>query len=444
MTPTINEFDPRHIPFQTQVLRDIRNFDYSKGTHEILLSGSVGSSKSILACHIAALSMIENRGAHVGLGRLSMPALKGTIFKDLTDHVSPLPFKVTDNTAKMEFKPTNSRLTSFSWSDKKYLKFRSHVFNVFIYEEGTENDTDDSYKEIVSRVGRMNHIDQKLIVVCTNPGAPSHWLYERFIGDNNSDRRHVYYSKTKDNPFLPPSYIDDLRRNFSPKEARRMLHGEWIEINEEVIYYEYDRDIHFTDERYEINERFPVWWSHDQNLADGKPMSSVFFQRIGDTFHFFDEIVIQGARTLDVCEEAKDRGLLECNRKIIITGDAAGRARDTRSMGDDYSIIRRFVNNCGSNAEFDVCPPLQNPPIRKRHNTVNAYLKNDLGQHRIKVYGKCKTLDKGFRLTKLRPGASYIEDDSPRAPWQHVTTAAGYGILKALRYNEESSALLPR
>ena len=121
MTPTLSEFDPRVIPFQYQVTRDLENFDYSQGVHEVLLSGSVGSAKSLLMSHQIAKHMLQNPGAHVGIGRLSMPALKGTLFQTIVDHFGDFPMRVTENTAKIRL-PNGSRLTSFSWQDKKYKK----------------------------------------------------------------------------------------------------------------------------------------------------------------------------------------------------------------------------------------------------------------------------------------------------------------------------------
>jgi len=69
---------------------------------------------------------------------------------------------------------------------------------------------------------------------------------------------------------------------------------------------------------------------------------------------------------------------------------------------------------------------LSNPPIRTRHNLVNSYCLNANGKRRLFVYEKAKTCDEGLRLTRLKPGGAYIEDDSKH--YQHVTTAIGYGI----------------
>jgi hypothetical protein len=71
--------------------------------------------------------------------------------------------------------------------------------------------------------------------------------------------------------------------------------------------------------------------------------------------------------------------------------------------------------------------PRSNPPIRERHNIVNAYCTNSINQHRLFIYEKCKILNEGMKLTALKKGAEYIEDDSKE--YQHVTTALGYRVV---------------
>ena len=140
-----------------------------------------------------------------------------------------------------------------------------------------------------------------------------------------------------------------------------------------------------------------------------------------------------------MCEEALARGLLSPEYRYVITGDAAGKHNDTRSKGSDYQIIKTFLANLNPERRFEVSTPLSNPPVRARHNLVNAYCKNDLGQHRLMVHS-CPTVDRGLRLTKLKSGGSYIEDDSK--DYQHITTALGYGINQAKRYNEDRTPTL--
>jgi hypothetical protein len=441
MTPSLTEFDPRPIPFQHNVIKSVRkDFDYSTGVQEILLSGSVGSSKSVLMAHLAVTHCLFNKRAHFGIGRLSMPALKGTLFSTICEHIDGvLPCRIVENQAKIFF-PNGSKITGHSWQDKRYKKVRSYEFSGFAIEELTENDSDAAYKEILMRVGRSNTIKEKILVSATNPDDPSHWVYDRFFIDNHA-QRHVFLSNTFDNPFLPKSYVEDLRKNLSTREARRMLYGEWIELSRDVIYYEYKPEIHYTTDKYEPNPSYPIYWTHDFNIGVGKPMSSCLFQYINDTFLVFAEIVVQGARTNDICDEALERGLIKNPYRYIITGDASGKSRDTRSKTSDYEIIQNFFKHIPDAPRFELNVPLSNPAVRKRHNMVNGYLMNDLGQSRIKIFN-CKTLDKGMRLTKLKDGGDYIEDDSKE--YQHVTTALGYGINTAKGYNQTKAAVYQR
>ncbi|MGB0257748.1 MAG: phage terminase large subunit [Coraliomargarita sp.] len=441
MTPSLNEFDPRVIPFQWELLNKIRRkLDYSQGVHEILASGAIGSSKTAIATHLGVTHCLMYPGAHLGIGRLAMPDLKDTLFASICEHIDGVvPCRIIENRGQIFF-PNKAKITSLSWADKKYKKARSREYSSFILEELTENDTSAAYDEIIERI-RLPGIPEKWLLSLTNPDDPSHWVYDYFFIKTNPTK-HVLMSKTRDNPFLEKTYVSKLQGKMSPREALRKLEGVWLELTKDIIYFEYSRDVHYRDAEYEVNPRYPIWWSHDFNIADGKPMSSCFFQYIGDTFHFFDEVVVDGARTLDVCEEAFERKLLDLGHRYIVTGDAAGKARDTRSKRSDYDIIQKYLQNIRTRAQYEVEAPRINPPVRKRHNIVNAYLTNDLKQHRVVVYKKCPTLDKGFRLTKLKSGGSYIEDDSK--PWQHVTTAAGYGICKAIKYSDSGGGVIGR
>jgi hypothetical protein len=226
-------------------------------------------------------------------------------------------------------------------------------------------------------------------------------------------------------------YIEQLKTDLDPKMARRYIHGEWIEIAQEVVYYQYDKTIHFKDESYQINKNHPIHLSWDFNIGEGKPMSVIAFQFIDDTMHIFDEAVVEGMRTEDSCDELAGKGLLDHRVTYVINGDATGRSRDTRNRRSDYDIIKNYLSNFKNDLIFEVDVPLSNGPIRKRHNMVNAYLKNDRGDIRLFVYEKAPTADKGLRLTQLKKGGNYVEDDDK--PYQHITTAIGYGLQASVR-----------
>jgi hypothetical protein len=257
--------------------------------------------------------------------------------------------------------------------------------------------------------------------------------------DSKIDTRHVYFSKTEDNPFLPASYVQSLKENLDPKMAQRMLYGQWIDLDQEVIYYNYDERRNFVHEPWTVLKDRPIFWSLDWNIGSGKPMSSIFAQ-LDDrgAIHFFRELIIEGVRTPDVCDEVDAMDVLwkaDSENKIpqchlVIMGDATGKHRDTRSNKTDFEIVEKWARNNHRNLQVTLCVPTSNPPIRTRHNLVNSHWLNENGRVRAYIHAPCKKANEGMKMTKFKKGAELVEDDS--FDGQHVTTSMGY-LIFALR-----------
>jgi len=213
-------------------LYNVEDYDYSTGVLELMLSGSVGSAKSILLAHLAVDHCLRFDGAVVGIGRLALPRLKETLCQKIREHLSGTGIKYKYDQTKGSFEfPNGSRIVAFSWTDKKYEKFRSYELSAMIFEELSENVGDHrrAYQEAYARVGRLNHVPHKWILSASNPDSPGHWMYKYFIKGAKTSRR-VYYSRTSDNPYLPKSYIKNLADIYDEKMYRRMVDGEWIVI----------------------------------------------------------------------------------------------------------------------------------------------------------------------------------------------------------------------
>lgn len=437
--PTLRQFQPV-IKYQLEVLRLIRHeWNHRSGFPQILLSGSYGSAKSVLMAHIGVTHCLMNPKAVVCLARKGLPDLKKTILKEVLEHIQD-DLKEGDDYV---FNKSNSEITfsngaqiiCMSWSDKRYKKGRSLKLSGLIFEEIVENNDDDkeAFDTLVARLNRIQGVSENFVIAATNPDSPSHWVYEYWMRSDDPSR-FVFYSLTEQNPFIAKSYIDQLRKNLTPREADRYLRGIWIELNVERIYYEYQRERNFRKEIYEVDDRYPIYVSWDFNIGENKPLSCVLIQYIADTIHIFDECVVEGMRTKDSCYEIAEAGLLDYDTKYYICGDAAGRHRDTRSNNSDYDIIEKFFanyqNKQGRELEFENIVPRSNPPLRDRHNLVNSYCNNDLGEVRLFVYNSAKNADKGLSLTQLKKGGHYIEDDSKS--FQHITTAIGYCLNSIL------------
>lgn len=423
---TVETFRPV-IPWQAECLNAIRNeYDYSVGTHDVLLSGSVGSAKSILLAHIVVTHCLMYPKACAGIFRLSFPDLRDTLFKDIVDHlesenlIEGRDYWINNTRCTIAFK-NGSTIVSRSFSDGRYTKVRSLRLSLAVFEELTEfkGKHQQAFFEVKNRLGRCPHVPENLCISATNPDDPSMWVHEYFM-DSNDPTRHVYYSLTFDNPFLQESYIRTILRTLDEKQVLRMVFGRWIELKTEVIYYQFG-DYNVVKKLYSVDCNLPIHISWDFNIGSGKPMSCIVYQTTIISglmhYHFFDEVVIEGMRTLDSCEEIADKGILDnYSDEIIVHGDASGAHSDTRSKKNDYDIIMGFLQNYvrkdGKKLRVTKRVPLANPPIRKRHNTVNGLCKNVLGEVRLFIYQNCKDAIKGMKLTKLKDNGSLIEDDS--------------------------------
>lgn len=387
--------------------------------------------------HIVVTHCIANAGAVALIGRKALPQLKDTLLQMIIDHIG-VDISYTYNRSRGHITFENgSKIICFSWADKAYKKVRSYALSCVAIEELTENSDLEFYKEIKMRCGRIPHIKENLIINATNPDSPIHPAYKYFIeSDGQYPTRHVYYSLTEQNPFLPKTYIEGLKDTLSPKEAMRMLQGRWIELTTDVIYSNYEHSRNYVDEVYKIRKGFPIDIMFDFNIGIGKPMSAAIGQYIGGVFHLAKSWAVDGVRTQEIVSEILQDDIIINNKMALFRayGDATGSHRDTRSKLDDWKIIDNGFRSAVNRYERKV--PKANPPIRERHNTMNALFLNANNAVRFYVYKDAVDADEGFRLTALKKGSNYIEDDSFRH--QHVTTAIGYWCTYITREQKKS------
>jgi len=399
--------------------------------------------------------------AKVLLGRNAMPRLKDTILQKILDHMKGVLIKGVHYThnkqsGKIEFW-NGAEMYCISWHDKDYQKFRSYEFSAGFIEELTENSSEECkefHTEMIGRIGRIapenSNVKENFVMYATNPDDPSHWGHDYFIKGAKQSKdhvflyhkgmRHVVYSLTIHNTFLPKSYIPRLMGIYDAKMIKRLLKGIWLYIKTDVIYYEYDSEKHFRLRNTKPHTKLPLRFGFDFNIGVGKPMSSVVAQFHPKTkkFIFIDEVVVEGSRTLDQMDEYAGKGYFDFphNPKIIIHGDATGRHNDTRSIDSDYDIIEKYLSNYrrkdGHRLEFEIDVPTINPPIKTRHNILNGQLCDAKNRIHVQIDKRCTTLDEGLQKTKLKEKGNYIEDDSALCPYQHITTAAGYLVYACI------------
>jgi RecG-like helicase len=124
-TPRLTEFDPRKVPFQIDVIKHVRKVHlYNQGPCELMLSGSVGSAKTILAAHLVATHVLHNSGAQVVVMRRTLKDLKATFWRVLLTHFPEMNSWLNKSEMRITL-PNGSIIYGLSYDDGRFDKFRS-------------------------------------------------------------------------------------------------------------------------------------------------------------------------------------------------------------------------------------------------------------------------------------------------------------------------------
>jgi phage terminase large subunit len=78
------------------------------------------------------------------------------------------------------------------------------------------------------------------IVSATNPGPRNGWLFKRFILDKDNPKKEVIMTRTTENIYLPPDFIERFD-GYDEDRYRRMVLGEWINFDK-IIYSQFTRE----------------------------------------------------------------------------------------------------------------------------------------------------------------------------------------------------------
>jgi len=117
----------------------------------------------------------------------------------------------------------------------------------FIWCEEANALTEDDFNELLGRL-RGKAADWRQILLTTNPDGPTHWIKTRLMDGGEAS---VHYSSAKDNPNLPPEYMETLA-SITGVLGLRLRDGLWVQA-EGVVYDTWSDAIHIVD-------RMPEGW----------------------------------------------------------------------------------------------------------------------------------------------------------------------------------------
>jgi phage terminase large subunit len=188
----------------TQVTIDTTNVfhkAYGSSTRITCLQGGTRSSKTYSLCQLFIVKALKETGKVFTICRKTLPALKGTAYRDVLELLKELGLYFEENHNKSELSyALNGNLIEFISVDQPQ-KIRGRKRDYLWLNEANEFNYED-YQQLILRTTDKVYLDY-------NPSDPYSWIYDKVI---TRDDCTFIKSTYKANPFLDKDTIAEIER----------------------------------------------------------------------------------------------------------------------------------------------------------------------------------------------------------------------------------------
>ena len=205
-----------------------KQMEFMKSTaSDVLYSGAAGAGKTRVLCY-KARDLALQPNFPVGLFRKRRTDLRATTLRTMLYPDADLPPVLAAGTYKHKKDESIIELPGggfiFYGGFDDELKLGSLNLGAVLIDEGIELEED----EWVMLQTRMRNKAGKLrqSFCATNPGTPSHFLYNYFY-EGGLPGAHCIETNTYDNVFLPQDYISRMDR-LTGTAHKRLVEGQWV------------------------------------------------------------------------------------------------------------------------------------------------------------------------------------------------------------------------
>lgn len=224
---------------------------------DLLFGGGAGGAKSMIVCIWMLIQLRSYPGIRIGLGRKELTKLKQTTIHTLLNEAHPMlgitsaEFKYREQKGVIEYiNGSEIHLAELARlpSDPEYDRFGSLNLTHAVIEEAGEvpkkgrdvfisrknryknNEYNIVGKSITTCNPSINYLKQEYYKPYKDLGSGDYqkWPHGKVVVDGKRLEAYRVFvqSLAKDNPFLPPNYIEVLRQ-LPPAERKRLLEGNW-------------------------------------------------------------------------------------------------------------------------------------------------------------------------------------------------------------------------
>jgi len=235
------------------------------------------------------------------------------------------------------------------------------------------------------------------------------YMYDFFEVRANNNKKLIRLSTLDNEDNLAVGYIQGLREQYTEKQLEAYLHGQFVNLTSETVYYRFSKDNNHIDRCYKNSETIHV--GLDFNVGN---MNAVV--HIVDSNPIAIDEIVGAYDTQEVCDIIKER---YPNSTVNIYPDASGDSRHTSSSTTDVKILR--------DAGFYVHVGKTNPHVKDRVSNMNRMFLN--ANREINYYvNTYKCVNYTSALQKLAYNNAGVPDKS--SGFDHITEAAGYFIWR--------------
>lgn len=244
MTPDVSQLATPLLPKQAEFIFDAEH-------SELLYSGAYGAGKTRALCWRAVHRAADPR-AWVGLGRRTMADLRRTTLRTLLEPSGDLPAVLSAGSFIHRRTVGEERIqlhgggtiVPFGFDSPEALG--SAQFSDAMIDEAVEC-SPAQWTQIMGRLRVSFHLgDGRMhlpsLSAATNPGGPTHFLFERFYRESRPGYRKVIEAPTAENFFLPHSYLRMLGEMRGITRLR-YLFGKWAAA-EGLVYPMFAPEVH--------------------------------------------------------------------------------------------------------------------------------------------------------------------------------------------------------
>jgi hypothetical protein len=247
------------------------------------------------------------------------------------------------------------------------------------------------------------------------------FVYEKWAKAKDKEKFKIIKGKTKNNVFLPSTYVDDLLEQYPENLILAYLEGEFVNLNASNVYVNFKRNeckTNLTIEKYfkDKEQERKLYIGMDFNVEHMAAVVAIHNEEDNELY-IVEELkeIFDTPSMIEILKENYN------GFELYLCTDAAGHQRKSvNASSSDIQLLK--------SAGFNVLSDKSNPLIKDRVLSVNSLFRNGKGIRRLFINtDKCKTLTENLEQQTYDEKTGQPDKKSGH---DHIIDALGYLVNK--------------